>query len=138
MSQQQEVAPPEVIYPQVVRVITDPIFPESDPNAMTMTWSIGADHPFIKGAKIFRMFVERGVGVDVFYLLNGKGENSVFLRRHHISDKLVRLVDEEMPPEVFVEELRIAEDAKLDDPDDDDDPDDETETPKNPPASVVS
>ena len=125
---QQQLEPPGVIYPQVVRVISNPIFPNEQKNVLT--WSLGEDHPFIKGAKIFRMYADLD-GVDIYYLIMEKDGMSP--RQHRIPRELVRLVDKEMPPAVFIEELRIAEEAKLDDPEDDDDDEPDEETPPGPP-----
>lgn len=137
----QDLEPPEVIYPQVSRVITDPIFPPKNGEQTVYTWAVGDAHPFIRDAQIFRIYSLPGVGVDIFYLLKDlKNPGVVFTKKHHIPRERVRLTDEDMPPPVFIEELRIAEDAKLGDDDDDDDDDDapESDKPPSPPVSAIS
>jgi len=135
MTQQtRNLQPPAVIFPRVVRLVTDPIYPKDHHPDDTgpvvwpapLNWMVNANHPFIKDATILNMYVE-DMGVSVYYLI--KKANGVEGRRHLLPYKLVRLIDEEMTPEVFITEMTIAEEAKLDDPDDDDEEEPEEEPP---------
>jgi len=131
---------PEVIFPRVVRLVTDPIYPRDQrPDDAVevvwpapLNWVVSANHPFIKNATILNMYVE-DMGVSIYYLI--KKENGVEGRRHLLPYKLVRLIDEEMTPEVFITEMTIAEENKLDD---DDDPDEKPPPPANGQPTVVS
>lgn len=79
-----------------------------------VTWTVGQDHPLIPKVKIVRMFLDRG-GVEVYSV----AEDGKTAMRNLVPLTSVRLVEEFMPLEVFVEELTAAEE---DEDDDDSDP----------------
>ncbi len=132
--QMREIKLPQPQPPIVTRVLSDNLAAAAggDP----LLWVVGAAHPMDKQSKVVRMFVYERV-VHVYTSREG---NCV---RNVIPLARVRLVEEVMPVEMFVEELQAAEDGE--DPDDDgDDEDDEeldlpdTEPPPGIPVSSAS
>jgi hypothetical protein len=116
---------PEPGYPLLTRMISNPIFPSS-PQAKDepITWVLGKQHPFIPEMKVMRMFVVDG-SVEI-YSVSADGHSGI---RNVIPMVCIRLIEEAMPIDVFIEELANAEDPEGDgDPDDTDDPED----PENP------
>jgi len=106
-----ELPPPG--YPMLTRVVSHAIFTENgreDP----LTWAVTQPHPLVPEWRIVRMFVDRG-GVEVYSVAEG-GLRAV---RNLIPMTQIRLIEEEMPLSVFVDELAAAEDDGDDDDDDD-------------------
>ena len=99
------------------RMVTNPILDNSGP----VFWSVGGSHPLEPegGLRIVRMFIVPG-GVEV-YSVSGDTAAGV---RNFMPMALVRITEEAMPIDVFVEELRDAE-AGDDDEDENEDDDDE-------------
>lgn len=105
-----DLPPPQ--FPMLTRMISNSLFPENgreDP----ITWAVGEPHPLASGVKVIRMFVDRG-GVEV-YSVSSDGKAAV---RNLIPMSWIRLIEEAMPLDVFVEELAAAEAGDDDDPDD--------------------
>ena len=113
------IALPEPGFPMLVIMVTDNLVPTpGDSKAAkeeAVNWAVSKPHPFVAGMRIMRMFIDRG-GVEV-YSMSDEGT----CMRDLIPMARVRITQEAMPAEVFVEELTIAESADPDDGDDDDD-----------------
>ena len=119
---------PEPRFPMLTRMISNPLFPpESGRGEEPITWGLGTLHPLVAGMKVVRMFVDRG-GVEVYSVSqDGNG------MRNLIPMHCIRLIEEAMPLDVFVEELAAAES-----PEDDDDPEDDEQHPDDPSAPAAS
>ena len=100
--------------PLLKRVVTSPPFSDQ---TREIIWEIGEDHPLAPGWKIVRMFIDHS-GVEIYSLPpeGGKGHYT----RNMVPMTLVKLTEEVMSVEVFVEELTDAEEDDDDDDDDDD------------------
>lgn len=110
--------------PVVMRVISDPLFPpDTGKKNEPVMWALADDHPFVAKMRIVRMFQD-SFGVYV-YSVSHDGRNCV---RHFIPADRVRLVEEMMPIDVFVDELARSE-ANEDEEDDEEEEGDEEETP---------
>lgn len=107
---------PPMGYPAVTRVVS--LSPLDELKANEVTWTLNQDHPIIKGMRIVRMF-DGDAGVEV-YSVGGDGTPM----RNRIPSMMIKLVEEAMPIEVFIEEMARAESDDGDD-DDGDDEDDE-------------
>jgi hypothetical protein len=83
-------------------------------------------HPFVPAMQIMRMYVATG-GVEV-YSTDGKT-----CMRDTVPTAFVRLIQEGMPPHIFIEEIEAAESE-----DDDDDDGDEDEIPTESPEQPVT
>lgn len=110
---------PKPGYPMVTRIISNPFLP--DQRNEPSVWALGEAHPLDPSAKVVRMFVERG-GVAVYYTVQAEGNTTVCLR-NFIPMAWVRLVEETMPVDVFVEELALSEAGDSDDGEDEDEDD---------------
>lgn len=110
----------EPTFPRIVLMATDGVGKDE------ISWGAGDPHPFKPTLKVVAMYLNEGV-VEI-YSSDGVREGM----REIVPLNRVRVIREEMPLEVFVEELRHAELGYPDDPDDVDDVDDDTD-----PASVT-
>lgn len=129
---------PDPTYPMVVHMISNPMFPPADvvgPNGQPVpgkeepiAWVISKAHPFVPKFTVMRMFLDGGV-VEVYSIAD---DHKVGMR-DVIPIHTVRLVQESMPLDVFVEELIDAEDDG-----DDPDPGDPGGDPDPAPAPVVN
>ncbi len=108
----------------MTRVLTDVLLGAGEPIA----WVIGEGHPLATGWQIRRMFVDDN-GVEV-YALSADGKHGM---RHLIPMARVRLVEEAMSLDVFIDELAAAEES-----DDDDDLEPEPEEPSAAPNEQPS
>lgn len=108
--------PYEPIYPRIVLMATDSIEGDNQP---TIRWGVGDAHPFMPKMKIVAMYLHDGV-VEI-YSFDGARTGI----RELIPVQRARLIREEMPIDIYGEELRHAE---LGFPDDDD-PDDGLDDP---------
>jgi len=151
----QTVQLPEPGFPMLTRMVSDAFFPETKQQVMgcphckqsismpapsdkdkqePVTWLVSKPHPFIPDMKVMRMFIDRG-GVEV-YSVSGDGKSGI---RNLVPMGSIRLIEEVMPLDVFVEELTAAEN---DDPDPDDpdpgDPGDPEPAPAPLPATAAS
>lgn len=125
---------PDPGFPMLTRMITEGLFTEKgtpatanapatptvQPKDQSLTWVVSEPHPLLPDCKVVRMFVtEDGVMV---YAWPSDGKAGM---RNLIPNSRIRMVEEVMPPEVFIEELAAAEsDDEPDDPTDDE-PEDE-------------
>lgn len=106
--------------PVLTRMITHALLPEGGQEG-PVTWVITRSHPLEPTLRVVRMFIDRG-GVDVYSVAEG-GVQGI---RNLIPMSQIRLIEEAMPLNIFVDELAIAEEGGGDD-DDDDDADDGVE-----------
>jgi hypothetical protein len=101
---------PEPGFPMLTRMISSALFPENG-REEPVTWVVGKPHPLVPDVRVVRMFVDRG-GVEV-YSVTADGSSGM---RNLIPMSRIRLIEEAMPLEVFIEELAAAEDdAPVDD-----------------------
>lgn len=106
---------PPMGHPAVTRVVS--LCPLEELKVTEVTWTLNQEHPIIKGMRIVRMF-DGDAGVEV-YSVSADGTPM----RNRIPSMMIKLVEEAMPIEVFIEEIARAESD--DDDDDGDDEDDE-------------
>jgi len=101
-------------YPMVTRMISDPLFPPEQSGAREdpVTWAVSQPHPLVPEMKVVRMFIEPGGGVAVYSVSSDgtKGMRNLIGR--------VRLVEEVMSLDIFIDELDRAE-AEAEGDDDD-------------------
>ena len=123
--------------PFLTRMISNAFFPEIVTDELTqqkvrredpIVWLVSKPHPLVKGMNVFRMFVSRG-GVEI-YSLSDDGKKGI---RDLIPMSQIRLIGEEMPLDVFVDEFALSE-AGDGDPDPDDAPDPDDEPPEEQPS----
>jgi hypothetical protein len=102
-------------FPMVTRVVSSALFPEDTPQGTRkedpVTWVISHAHPLVPNVKVVRMFSDQW-GVEI-YSISDDGRNGM---RNFVPRERVRLVEEAMPLDVFIEELAAAE-ADEDEPD---------------------
>jgi len=129
------VALPEPGYPMLTRMITDALFPETQEQVVgcphckgsitvsknagkedPLVWIVGQTHPIAPNRTVMRMFIGT-VGVEV-YSVSSDGKAT----RNLVPMDSVRLTEEEMPMEVFIEEMTDAELDDEDEPDPDPEP----------------
>lgn len=124
---------PEPGFPMLTRMVSNPIFPSGEPvgKEEPITWILGKPHPFMPGMEVMRMFVDRG-GVEIYSVSSDRHSGT----RNMIPMTQVRIIEEAMPLDVFIEELAAAE-GDDDEPDDPDEPVD-PETPEPAPAPPVN
>lgn len=113
MTTSMNLPPPN--YPTITRVVShwrDPKTAEEP-----IMWIVGQPHPLIgEGMTVVRMFVDdRGAEI---YSCSKDGKSGM---RNQIPGEFIRIVEEYMPPDVFVSELEAAEAGPPGDDDDDDD-----------------
>ena len=101
----------EVSYPRIVLMATDAANGDSP-----VSWGVGDPHPYHKTMKVVAMYI-RGDMVEIYSF---DGANGL---RESVPKMRTRLIREEMPPEVFRDELAHAEAGYPDDDIEDDDPD---------------
>ena len=100
----QTVALPAPGYPMVTRVISSSLLPDSKGKEEPVAWVVSQPHPLVSQVNIVRMFLDRG-GVEI-YSVSQDGKAGM---RNLIPLSHVRLVEEAMPIDVFIEELNAAE-----------------------------
>ena len=109
-------------YPMLTRMISNALFSEKGKEEV---WVVGGPHPLVPDLKVIRMFNDHG-GVEIYSVTaDGKAGTRNFVPMHW-----VRLTEEAMPIDVFVEELAAAENDGGDD--------DEPEEPEESSSTVVS
>lgn len=108
---------PPMGYPAVTRVVT--LCPLDELRKNEITWTLNQPHPIIEGCRIVRMF-DGDAGVEV-YSVSADGTPM----RNRIPSMMIKLVEEAMSMEVFIEEIARAESDDDDDGNDGDDEDDE-------------
>ena len=102
------VALPDPQFPMIMLVFADNI-----DDTGVVQWLISKPHPFVTDVNVVRMFVDGRGGVEV-YSVSSDGKKCM---RDFIPMDRVRLLQEVMPLDVFIEELAEAEAG---DPEDDD------------------
>lgn len=117
---------PRPNYPMLVVLITDNVV---DHSAGTIRWVVGQPHPFVPTMNVVRMF-DIGDGVKI-YSASTDGKTGM---RDRVRIEQVRLIEEALPLNVFVDEMTVDEDGD-DEPDEPEEPD-ETETP--PPRDTIA
>jgi len=114
---------PEPGFPMLTRMISNALFPDASPQVVgcphckanisidragakeePVTWIVGQPHPLVPDMKVMRMFVDRG-GVEV-YSVSADGRAGM---RNLVPMSYIRLIEEAMPLDVFIEELAAAE-----------------------------
>jgi hypothetical protein len=118
-------------YPMLTRMISNSLFPSEDGKQDPVTWVVSFPHPLVPEMRVVRMFVDRG-GVEV-YSISADGRNGM---RNLIPMSMIRLVEEAMPINVFVDELETSEESASDDDDDGFDEEDEAPNPEPDSAPV--
>jgi hypothetical protein len=116
-AQMKSVELPEPGYPMLTRMVSHALFAENG-KENPVTWVVTKPHPLVPEMRVVRMFVDRG-GVEI-YSVSADGANGM---RNLIPMTQIRLIEEAMPLDVFIDELAAAED---DEDEDADDPDDAT------------
>jgi hypothetical protein len=107
---------PEPGFPMLTRMISDPVFPaEKGKLDEPVMWTVGRQHPFVPEMSVVRMFVDRG-GVEIYSVSNDNTSGA----RTLIPMDRVRLIEEAMPIDIFVDEIDSAEND--DEPDEPNDP----------------
>lgn len=137
--QTQTLELPRPNFPMVLRFVSKPIFTDTGEG---VTWILGKPNPITPGAVIMRMFFVRGLGVEI-YSSPQIGEEGGCMRDTILQDRVL-MVNEVMPPEVFVEEITLAEAADDEDDVEEEEPEFEpgdsiaTPAPANEPASAAA
>jgi hypothetical protein len=103
---------PEPGFPMVTRILSNPLFPP-DPAAQNLiskdepvAWIVGSPHPFVSNMTVVRMFIDPEDAVAEVYALAKDGRSGT---RNLIPLSQIRLVEEAMPLDVFLEQLTEAE-----------------------------
>jgi hypothetical protein len=118
-----ELPPPRANSPMLTRVITDPLLGEENPNP----WVLGKQAPYLPpGWLIRRMFAD-----DSSIEMYATSPDGRYFIRHLVPIARVRMIEESMSQDVFVDEIAVAE------ADDDDDEEDEDPEP-SPDANAVA
>jgi hypothetical protein len=91
---------PELSYPRIVTLATDSIVTADPP----LKWSVGAGHPLEAGFQVVAMYVN-GAAVEIYSVSQHlrRGARNL-IPMHH-----VRLIREDMPLDVFGDELARSE-----------------------------
>lgn len=114
----QELHLPAPQFPMLTRMISNPLFP--DQGNEPITWIVSGTHPLVPDMVVRRMLVDRdGRGVEV-YSVSGDGRQGM---RNLVPMPSIRLIEEAMPLDIFIEELTIAESGEDEGPFDDNDGD---------------
>ena len=92
-----EIPPPQ--FPMLVLLITDSI----EGSGMTK-WIVSEKHPYVPDLSVMRMFNDRG-GIEI-YSASSDAKSCI---RDFVPMARVRLSQEAMPVDVYVDELRAAE-----------------------------
>lgn len=93
-------------YPMVTRVISNVL--RSDKSTVAgahWAWVVKERHPIEPRCKVVRMFVDERGGVEVYSMT----DDAQFGVRNIIPAHEIKLIEEGMPIDVFVEELAAAE-----------------------------
>lgn len=120
-----ELPPPNL--PVLVVLLTDDFIGETKE---PLRWMVAKDHPFVPGMTVVRMYVATG-GVEI-YSSSGDGRSCM---RDTVPNGRVRLIQEAMSVQVFIEEIEAAESEN---DDDEDDPDDNSPENTNPEPESTS
>lgn len=114
--------------PMVLRMITNGILPPDLPpnvpvpaSASIALWAVDVQHPLMESLTVRRM-IDQGNGVDVY---STSADGRVFIR-HFVPIAQIRITEELMSAQLFVEEMTAAET----DTDDGDDPEDDEPEPE--------
>lgn len=111
-----ELPPPEP--PILNRMVTQCLLPADDGRETPMVWSLGRENPLDPKMKVIRMLLTDDGDVEVYSMpSNGAGDT---YWRHTIPRHMVRVVQEMMPVDIWIDELIDAETGDDDDPDDPD------------------
>ena len=117
MQQIKTIELPAPGYPMLTRMISSALF--ADEKGKEVVWVVGGPLPLVTYLKVIRMFNDHG-GVEIYSVTaDGKAGTRNFVPMHW-----VRMTEEAMPIDVFVEELQAAESDGADD--------DEPEDPEEP------
>lgn len=90
-------------FPVLKMMFTDNVIPDGSPKEAIL-WQTDGPHPYAPHMRIRRMFADRG-GVEVY----AATEDGRACTRDIIPMKRVRIIQEWMDPNIFIEELRAAE-----------------------------
>jgi hypothetical protein len=117
-----ELPPPNPEAPMLVTVFTDNLVPDDRDNNASVVWAVSKSHPYVPGVKVLRMFIalERG-GIEIYSV----SEDGKICMRDLVPMSRLRLAQEAMTSEIFIDELAAAEEGG---DDDEDEPEDEPET----------
>ena len=88
---------PEPGYPMLTHLLSSPLFPDMTPG--NCSWVIDDPHPLVPEMKVVRMFVVDG-GVHVY-----SAPSSGICTRSFVPMGWIKLIEEVMPLDVFVEQL---------------------------------
>jgi hypothetical protein len=88
---------PEPGYPMLTRMLSNVLFPDMPPGSCS--WKLDGVHPLVPEMKVVRMFVVDG-GVHVY-----SAPSNGVCTRNFVPMGWIRLIQEVMPLEVFVEQL---------------------------------
>lgn len=123
-SKRVELPPPSP--PVLVTLFTDNLVPDKETHSVvSVAWAVSKPHPYVSEMDIVRMFIalDRG-GVEVY----STSRDGRICMRDLIPMSRVRLAQEAMPPEIFIDELIAAEEGADDDDEGEDEPEEEPET----------
>jgi hypothetical protein len=129
---------PTMSYPRIMLMVTDNLFPAQGSENSTLHWGVAQVHPLVQEMKIVAIFM-RGDGVLEVYSTkdaDGQGQKKSGMR-DLIPIRRVRLIEEVMPFDIFLEELRVSELGGDEDDDGDDDDGDDIDEPA-PPTPIAS
>ena len=103
---------PEPNYPMVNRVLAENPFPPSGGSVELLWFEVGKPHPLSSEQSVVRMFFQTGengvpFGIEIYCAVQGGKVGG----RSTIPWSLVKLVEEVMPAEIFVEQITDAENA---------------------------
>ena len=88
---------PEPGYPMLTHLLSSPLFPDMAPG--NCSWVVDEPHPLVPEMKVVRMFVVDG-GVHVY-----SAPSSGICTRSFVPMGWIKLIEEVMPLDVFVEQL---------------------------------
>ena len=110
-----ELPTPNPDFPILTRAVSNVLFPENGENPVT--WMLSGEHPLVAGHKVVRMFVNDD-GVEI-YSVSADGRRGM---RNLVPMAQIRLIEEAMTLDLFVEELYDAE-SRNEEPEPDPEPD---------------
>ncbi len=116
-------------FPVVTKFVSKSIFAAE---GKEITWVLGKPHPISKGMTIVRMFIDDLGGVEVYSTPAAGAPPDLLPVRNRLPVEQVKLTEEVMSPDVFVEEIAAAEGTE----EPDDEPDDLPQT-LSPPLALV-
>lgn len=120
---------PELSYPRIMLMVTDALVPIAGASEEPMSWAVSGDHPFMQDAKIVAMF-RADDGIDVYAIHHDKHRQTVTGMRDHVPQARVRICREQMPFDIFAEEIADAEAEESGDVPDDSSPSEQPHTPE--------